>query len=159
MNTTRKTSPFRYAVGMSGTSIPINMFKTYAAAFYVIGHGVTTAQFSMVLFLYTFVDAIDNPVYGFLFRQDTDTLGTAQALACYRRAAAGALLHCLFQYPGLLKRKRNFFLYAADVHTHRYAGFPHQCQLRGAFPRAFPIGCRACQIQRHAGRPSSCSPW
>ena len=66
MNTTRKTSPFRYAVGMFGTSIPINMFKTYAAAFYVIGHGVTTAQFSMVLFLYTFVDAIDNPVYGFL---------------------------------------------------------------------------------------------
>lgn len=66
MNQQKKTSPFRYAVGMFGTSIPINMFKTYAAAFYVIGHGVTTAQFSMVLFLYTFVDAIDNPVYGFL---------------------------------------------------------------------------------------------
>lgn len=66
MNQPKKTSPFRYAVGMFGTSIPINMFKTYAAAFYVIGHGVTTAQFSMVLFFYTFVDAIDNPVYGFL---------------------------------------------------------------------------------------------
>ena len=51
MNQQKKTSPFRYAVGMFGTSIPINMFKTYAAAFYVIGHGVTTAQFSMVLFL------------------------------------------------------------------------------------------------------------
>ena len=36
MNTTRKTSPFRYAVGMFGTSIPINMFKTYAAAFYPV---------------------------------------------------------------------------------------------------------------------------
>lgn len=63
---TNKTSPFRYAVGMFGTSIPINMFKTYAAAFYVIKHGVTTAQFALVLFLYTFLDAIDNPVYGFL---------------------------------------------------------------------------------------------
>lgn len=63
---TKKTSPFRYAIGMFGTSIPINMFKTYAAAFYVIKHGVTTAQFALVLFLYTFLDAIDNPIYGFL---------------------------------------------------------------------------------------------
>ena len=63
---TRKASPFRYAVGMFGTSIPINMFKTYAAAFYVILHGVTTKQYALVLFLYTFLDAIDNPVYGFL---------------------------------------------------------------------------------------------
>ena len=31
----RPTRPFRYAVGMFGTSIPINMFKTYAAIFYV----------------------------------------------------------------------------------------------------------------------------
>ncbi len=62
----KKTSPFRYAIGMFGTSIPINMFKTYAAAFYVIKHGVTTAQFALVLFLYTFLDAIDNPIYGFL---------------------------------------------------------------------------------------------
>lgn len=31
----RQTKPFRYAVGMFGTSIPINMFKTYAAIFYV----------------------------------------------------------------------------------------------------------------------------
>ncbi|RHP31507.1 MFS transporter [Lachnotalea sp. AF33-28] len=62
----RKTSSLRYAVGMFGTSIPINMFKTYAAAFYVMGRGVTTSQLALVLFIYTFVDAIDNPVYGFL---------------------------------------------------------------------------------------------
>jgi len=63
---TRKASPFRYAIGMFGTSIPVNMFKTYAAAFYVIQHGVTTAQFATILFWYTFLDAIDNPIYGFL---------------------------------------------------------------------------------------------
>lgn len=62
----KKTSPFRYAVGMFGTSIPVNMFKTYAAAYYVIQRGVTTNQFALILFLYTFLDAIDNPVYGFL---------------------------------------------------------------------------------------------
>ncbi|NLX92746.1 MAG: MFS transporter [Clostridiales bacterium] len=60
------TSPFRYAIGMFGTSIPINMFKTYAAIFYVDTLGLSTNRYALVLFIYTFVDAIDNPVYGFL---------------------------------------------------------------------------------------------
>jgi glycoside/pentoside/hexuronide:cation symporter, GPH family len=57
---------FNYAVGMFGTSIPINMLKTYAAIFYVDRLGLTTIQFSAILFVYTFIDALDNPVYGFL---------------------------------------------------------------------------------------------
>jgi GPH family glycoside/pentoside/hexuronide:cation symporter len=57
---------FNYAVGMFGTSIPINMLKTYAAIFYVDRLGLTTAQFSLILLVYTFIDAIDNPVYGYL---------------------------------------------------------------------------------------------
>lgn len=60
-----KTRPIRYAVGMFGTSIPINMFKTYAAIYYVDKLGLSTASFSLVLLIYTFVDAIDNPIYGF----------------------------------------------------------------------------------------------
>lgn len=62
----RSTSSFRYAIGMFGTSIPINMFKTFAAIFYVDMLGLEMQQFSVVLFVYTIVDAIDNPVYGFL---------------------------------------------------------------------------------------------
>ena len=57
---------FNYAVGMFGTSIPINMLKTYAFIFYVDGLGMTTVQFSLMLLIYTFIDALDNPVYGFL---------------------------------------------------------------------------------------------
>ncbi len=57
---------FNYAVGMFGTSIPINMLKTYAAIYYVDRLGLTTAQMALILFTYTFIDAIDNPVYGFL---------------------------------------------------------------------------------------------
>ena len=57
---------FNYAIGMFGTSIPINMLKTYAAFFYVDSLGLTTAQLSLVLFVYTFVDAVDNLVYGYL---------------------------------------------------------------------------------------------
>lgn len=57
---------FNYAIGMFGTSIPINMLKTYAAIFYVDRLGLTTPQFSLILLIYTFIDALDNPVYGFL---------------------------------------------------------------------------------------------
>lgn len=63
----KRTSPFRYGFGMFGTSIPINMLKSYASAYYVLKLGlITTDQMANILFIYTFVDAIDNPVYGFL---------------------------------------------------------------------------------------------
>src|SRR4030043_681916 len=57
---------FYYAVGSFGTSIPINMLKTYAAIYYVDSLGMTTVQFSLMLLIYSFIDALDNPVYGFL---------------------------------------------------------------------------------------------
>lgn len=57
---------FQYAVGMFGTSIPINMLKTYAAIFYVDRLGMKTVELSLLLLVYTFLDAVDNPVYGFL---------------------------------------------------------------------------------------------
>jgi GPH family glycoside/pentoside/hexuronide:cation symporter len=56
---------FNYAIGMFGTSIPINMLKTYAAIYYVGSLGMTTPQFSLMLLIYTFIDAADNPIYGF----------------------------------------------------------------------------------------------
>jgi glycoside/pentoside/hexuronide:cation symporter, GPH family len=57
---------FNYAIGMFGTSIPINMLKSFAFVYYVDSLGMSTLQFSLMLFIYTFIDAIDNPVYGFL---------------------------------------------------------------------------------------------
>ena len=58
----KRTSPLRYGFGMLGTSIPINMLKSYAAAYYVLKLGlITTDQMAKILFIYTFVDAIDTP--------------------------------------------------------------------------------------------------
>ncbi|MEJ5309124.1 MAG: MFS transporter [Anaerolineae bacterium] len=62
----KRSKSFNYAIGMFGTSIPINMLKTFAFAFYVLGLGVTTKQWAAMLLIYTFIDALDNPVYGFL---------------------------------------------------------------------------------------------
>jgi glycoside/pentoside/hexuronide:cation symporter, GPH family len=57
---------FNYAIGMFGTSIPINMLKSFAFIYYVDTLGMTTVQFSLMLFIYTFIDAADNLVYGYL---------------------------------------------------------------------------------------------
>ena len=62
----KRTAPARYGFAMFGTSIPINMFKSFAAIFYVDMLGLDMKKYSLILFIYTFVDAIDNPVYGFL---------------------------------------------------------------------------------------------
>jgi GPH family glycoside/pentoside/hexuronide:cation symporter len=62
----KRNKSFNYAIGMFGTSIPINMLKTFAFTFYVLGLGVTTKQWAAMLFIYTFIDALDNPIYGFL---------------------------------------------------------------------------------------------
>ncbi|MFT3894423.1 MAG: MFS transporter [Anaerolineales bacterium] len=84
--------PFNYAVGMFGTSIPINMLKTYAAIYYVGKLGMTTTQFALMLLIYTFIDAIDNPIYGFLSdrtrtrwgrRRPWLTIGTPLLILCF----------------------------------------------------------------------------
>ncbi len=63
----KPTKPISYAIGMFGTSIPINMFKTFAAKYYIdVLAKVTTKQFAFIQLIYTFVDAVDNPTYGFL---------------------------------------------------------------------------------------------
>lgn len=62
----KRTSPFRYGIGMFGTSLPINMFRTFAAAFYVMKLNLEMEKLSLILLIYTFLDAIDNPVYGLL---------------------------------------------------------------------------------------------
>ena len=86
------TKPFNYAIGMFGTSIPINMLKTYAAIYYVGTKGVTTVQLSLMLLIYTFIDALDNPVYGFLSdrtrsrwgrRRPWLTIGTPLLVLCF----------------------------------------------------------------------------
>ena len=87
-----RAKSFNYAIGMFGTSIPINMLKTYAAYYYVDKLGVTTTQFALMLFIYTFIDAIDNPVYGFLSdrtrsrwgrRRPWLTIGTPLLILCF----------------------------------------------------------------------------
>jgi glycoside/pentoside/hexuronide:cation symporter, GPH family len=87
-----KAKSFNYAVGFFGMSIPINMLKTYAAIYYVGTRGVTTIQLSLMLLIYTFIDALDNPIYGFFSdrtrtrwgrRRPWLTIGTPLLILCF----------------------------------------------------------------------------
>lgn len=90
MNKPRATT-FNYAVGMFGMSIPINMLKTFAFTYYVLQKGVTTTQWALMMLIYTFIDALDNPIYGFLSdrtrsrwgrRRPWLTIGTPLLILC-----------------------------------------------------------------------------
>ena len=61
-----KMKTFNYSIGMFGTSIPINLLKTFAFVYYVDTLGVTTGQWATIMLIYTFIDAADNLVYGYL---------------------------------------------------------------------------------------------
>ncbi|MGO1972261.1 MAG: MFS transporter [Propionibacteriaceae bacterium] len=60
------TRPWRYAIGMFGTSIPINMFLAYMAFFYVDQRGLDVRTYGVVLLVYAVIDACDNPIFGYL---------------------------------------------------------------------------------------------
>ncbi|WP_139691764.1 MFS transporter [Sporolactobacillus terrae] len=62
----RTTHPLRYAVGMFGTSIPINLLRTYAAIYCIDQVGITSKQFSIILFVYTIVDVLNIFWFGYL---------------------------------------------------------------------------------------------
>ena len=63
---TERGKSFNYAIGIFGTSIPINMLKTYARHLLCDQAGAAHGADGALLLLYTFMDAMDNPVYGFL---------------------------------------------------------------------------------------------
>lgn len=71
----KKSLVFNYAIGMFGTSIPINLLKTYGAIFYIDGLGLRVTQWSTILFVYTFIDAIDNLFYGWLSDRTRTRIG------------------------------------------------------------------------------------
>lgn len=62
----RGTAPWRYAIGMFGTSIPINFIKGSIVLFYVDILGMDVRAYAAVMVVYAVIDAMDNPVLGYL---------------------------------------------------------------------------------------------
>jgi glycoside/pentoside/hexuronide:cation symporter, GPH family len=96
----RRTSPFRYGVGMFGTSIPINLIKGSMLYFYVELLGMDATVFAGVYAIYGVLDAIDNPVFGYLSDRTRSRWGRRKPyLVVGSLVLLGAMI-ALFSVPG-----------------------------------------------------------
>src|SRR4029453_83616 len=59
-----RTPAWRYAIGMFGTSIPINMIKGSMILYYVDILGLDVRAYGVVMVFYAVIDAVDNPGVG-----------------------------------------------------------------------------------------------
>lgn len=110
MNKNRFES-FNYAVGMFGTSIPINMLKTYATVYYVDRLGLSFRDWSAILLIYTFIDAIDNPIYGILSDRTRTRWGRRRPWLVVSAPLLALSLIAFFAFPSWIQRD-GMFLYA-----------------------------------------------
>ena len=113
---------FNYAVGMFGTSIPINLLKTYAFAFFVDGLGVTAKQWGLIMLIYAFIDAADNPIYGILSDRTRTRWGRRRP---WLVIGTPLLVLCLVLFllaTRLAKRQSTLYLCHALLYPHRHAG-------------------------------------
>lgn len=101
---------FNYAIGMFGTSLPVNLLKTYAAFFYITKMGLTTAQWATVLGIYTFIDAVDNPIWGFLSDSTRTRFGRRKPWLVLVTPILIACLILFFSPPAL--PNKSLFIYA-----------------------------------------------
>lgn len=102
---------FNYAVGMFGTSIPINMLKTYATIYYVDRLGLSFRDWSAILLIYTFIDAIDNPIYGILSDRTRTRWGRRRPWLVIAAPLLGLSLVAFFAFPDGIQGG-GMFLYA-----------------------------------------------
>ncbi|MDR1531248.1 MAG: MFS transporter [Clostridiales bacterium] len=62
----RETNPLRFAAGMFGGVLTASYFTTFMAFFYVDKMSLDVKIYSAALALYSVLDAVDNPMYGYL---------------------------------------------------------------------------------------------
>ncbi|HEX4814154.1 MAG TPA: MFS transporter [Nonomuraea sp.] len=90
-----RTPAWRYAVGMFGTSIPINMIKGSMILFYVDILGLDVRAYGAVMVVYAVIDVIDNPVLGHLSDRTRSRFGRRRP---WLLAGAPMLAGCMIAF-------------------------------------------------------------
>lgn len=96
------TPPWRYAIGMLGTSIPITMIKGSMILFYVDILGLDARVYGAVMVIYAVVDAVDNPVLGWLSDRTRTRWGRRRPWLVVGAPLLGAGLIGFFSAPDSL---------------------------------------------------------
>jgi len=105
-----QTAPWRYAMGTLGGSLPFNMFTTFTAFYYVNMLNLDIRIFSLVLLFYSFFDAIDNPLYGYLSDRTRTRFGRRKPWLLVASTIFGLSFIAFFSPPAFLQ-ERGFIIY------------------------------------------------
>ncbi|MEV4476196.1 MFS transporter [Nonomuraea salmonea] len=98
-----RTPAWRYAIGMFGTSIPINMIKGSMILFYVDILGLDVRAYGVVMAIYAVIDAIDNPVLGHLSDRTRTRFGRRRPWLLVGAPMLAACMIAFFSAPESLE--------------------------------------------------------
>jgi len=96
----RRTPPWRYALGMFGMSIPINMVRGSMLLFYVDILGLDVRAYGIVMAVYAVLDAVDNPLLGHLSDRTRTRWGRRRPWLVVGAVALTAAFVGFFSAPG-----------------------------------------------------------
>lgn len=97
-----RTPAWRYAVGMFGTSIPINMIKGSMILYYVDILGLDVRAYGVVMVIYAVIDAVDNPVLGHLSDRTRGRFGRRRPWLLVGAPLLAACMIAFFSAPSSL---------------------------------------------------------
>lgn len=98
-----RTPAWRYAIGMFGTSIPINMIKGSMILYYVDILGLDVRAYGAVMVVYAIIDAIDNPVLGHLSDRTRTRFGRRRPWLLVGAPMLAACMIAFFSAPATLE--------------------------------------------------------
>lgn len=99
MSIEARTPPWRYAIGMLGTSIPINLVRGSVILYYVDILGLDVRAYGIVMTVYAVIDALDNPVLGYLSDRTRSRYGRRRPWLVVAAPLLAASLVALFAVP------------------------------------------------------------
>jgi len=97
--TVKETKPVFYAVGMFGTSLPINLFRAFGMIFYVHYLGLPMYMWSRIILVFTFIDAIDSVLYGYISDRTRTRWGRRKPYIIPGAVFSGFFLIAFFNPP------------------------------------------------------------
>ncbi|MEV0830480.1 MFS transporter [Nonomuraea rubra] len=98
-----RTPAWRYAIGMFGTSIPINMIKGSMILYYVDILGLDVRAYGAVMVIYAIIDALDNPLLGHLSDRTRTRFGRRRPWLLVGAPMLAACMIAFFSAPASLE--------------------------------------------------------
>ncbi|MEV1004540.1 MFS transporter [Nonomuraea sp. NPDC050202] len=98
-----RTPAWRYAIGMFGTSIPINMIKGSMILYYVDILGLDVRAYGAVMVIYAVIDALDNPLLGHLSDRTRTRFGRRRPWLLAGAPMLAACMIAFFSAPASLE--------------------------------------------------------